>query len=110
FLTIQKAADTVNPGDTVIVEDGTYTNAAGGPLVAAGRGGASTNWVWFKARHRWGAKLDGMNNTNDLGWSFQNNVGYVRVEGFELFGMGANGSGDAFDCYNGGHDVQIIGN
>src|SRR5262245_38237878 len=64
FKTIQKAADLVNPGDTVIVEDGIYTRSSGGAIVSLNRGGTSSNWVWFKSRNLWGAKVDGLLNTN----------------------------------------------
>ncbi len=109
FATIQHAADTVNPGDTVVVEDGTYTNPAGGAIVSAGRGGTATNWVWFKAEHHWAARLDGNSNTCDTGFRFTNGAGWIRIEGFEIFGVGAgNGSGTGVEIYSGGHDADVV--
>src|SRR5947208_12230161 len=63
FKTIQKAADVINPGDVVIVRDGTYTTGSGGVLVYQTRGGTTSAWVTFKAEHKWGAVLDGQNNS-----------------------------------------------
>ena len=39
FKTIQKAASRVNPGDTVIVKDGTYTDVGDAPAPGA-------RWLW----------------------------------------------------------------
>src|SRR5437879_5075509 len=56
---IQRAADIVNPGDVVLVADGTYTTGATGYLLTITRGGTATSKVTFKAQHRWGAKFSG---------------------------------------------------
>jgi len=46
FKTIQKAAGIVNPGDTVIIKDGIYTDTNGdGGVVNLNRGGTSTSWI-----------------------------------------------------------------
>src|SRR5207245_2101226 len=74
FLTIQQAENLVSPGDTVIVEDGVYSGPPGQNLVLLSRGGAPGNYVWFKARHRWAAKMDGMNNTTTFAWDFNTGV------------------------------------
>src|SRR5262249_13935898 len=54
FRTIQKAADVVNPGYTVIVEDGVYTfsgsNQCSKTVVCLTRGGGAGQLVTFKAR------------------------------------------------------------
>ena len=114
FRTIQKAADSVNPGDTVVVEDGIYTYTARSctsrSVVCITRGGAADNWVVFKSRNKWGAKIDGRDNSVANGWSFQANAGYVRVEGFDVYGFGADGSAAGFEIYNGGENIQIAGN
>ena len=66
FKTIQKAADIVNPGDTVIVRDGTYTDTDGDDfIVKISRSGTSSAWVTFKSENKWGAVLDGRSNTTD---------------------------------------------
>jgi Right handed beta helix region/Protein of unknown function (DUF1565) len=118
FKTIQKAADTVNPGDTVIVEDGVYTMGAPHPscsrftaVVCLTRGGAPDNWVVFKSRNPGGARIDGQNNRVQNGFRFASSkAAYIRIEGFDVYGMGNDGSSSGFELYNGGHDVQIVGN
>jgi hypothetical protein len=113
FRTIQRAANIVNPGDTVIVEDGVYTRTASpcAGVVCISRSGLATNWIIFKSRNKWGAKLDGQNSTTAEGFTFTNNAGYVRVEGFEIYGMGnMSASASGIDMYAGGHDSQIVGN
>jgi hypothetical protein len=117
FLTIQHAADLVNPGDTVIVDDGVYTYSGTNycspvkTVVCATRGGMAGNWVVFRSKNRWGAKIDGQSNSVANGWTFQSNAGYVQVEGFEFYGMGSSGgSSSAIEAYNGGHDINLVGN
>ena len=86
FKTIQKAANIVNPGDTVIVKDGTYTGG-----ITQRRGGTATNWVTFKAENQWGAKLDGQNNTTGTAWLLASGSSYTRIEDFEIYGYAKMG-------------------
>lgn len=108
FQTIQQAAKVVNPGDTVIVRDGTYSNAAafgdGSSLVVVDRGGTSDRWVTFIAENSGGAVIDGLNNTTAEAWTFSAN--YVRVQGFEVKGF----RDDAFSNNRGGQYIDIYGN
>ncbi len=113
FLTIQHAANVVNPGDMVIVRDGTYNNPAvsgvGSKLIIMTRGGTAANHVVFIAEHKWGAKIDGLNNTTENGWSIEAN--YIDVKNFECEGF----AGSCFDNYNGGSSsggqfIDIAGN
>ncbi len=118
FKTIQKAADIVNPGDAVIVEDGVYTMETPNPscsrftaVVCLTRGGNSNNMVVFKSRNKWGAKIDGQNNRVQNGFRFASpNASYIRVEGFDVYGAGNDGSSAGFDVFNGSHHVEIVGN
>ena len=113
FLTIQQAANVVNPGDMVIVQDGTYNNPAvsgvGSKLIVMSRGGTGSNHVVFIAQHKWGAKIDGLNNTTATGWEFSAN--YIDVKDFECEGF----SDTCMENYNGGSSsggqfIDIAGN
>src|SRR5574340_1370945 len=94
FKTIQKAADSVNPGDTVIVKDGTYTDTNGDDIIVSlNRGGTAQAWITFQAENTWGAVLDCQNNTTNYGCSNLTNAHYVTIQGFEIKGcanMGIN--------------------
>jgi len=118
FRTIDKAATLVDPGDVVIVDDGVYTDTDGdGSVAAIGRGGTPSAWVTFRARNRWGAKLSGQSGQAAQGIDLNNGVGYVRIEGFEIYGVAnvgspvtGRGSASGIDMYDGGHDSQVVGN
>lgn len=112
FATINKAASVVNPGDVVIVENGIWqdTHAAlGSPsIVEVGRGGTAAQMVTFRARNYLGAKLDGQNGVANQGFNFRNNVGWVRIEGFDIYGAASlTGSCAGIDTFAGGHDSII---
>lgn len=104
FLTIQKAANVVNPGDTVIVDDGVYT-ATSEAIVMLSRSGTSVNPIIFKSKNKWGAVLDGRNNTNARGFIL-NNVSYIILENFEFRAI----SGWAIVAEVGSHHLKIRGN
>ncbi len=89
FATIQKAADAVRPGDTVIVRDGTYTGAAGQwtNIVHLNQGGTADQPIVFKAEHKWGAVLDGRGNATGFGIAFDaggRGRDYVTIQDFEI--------------------------
>ena len=105
FATLQRAADAVVPGDTVIVRPGIYTG--GDRVVELERGGAPGGWVTFRSERQGGAVIDGNSGASAVGWYFGRGVGFVRVEGFELRNFREHG----FDFYGGGvHDVVIARN
>ena len=113
FRTIQRAADLVNPGETVIVQAGIYTDEDGdGVIVNLSRGGTADATIIFKAETRWGAKLDGLSNTAHTGFRFSSGANYIRIEGFEIYGLGNGVSGGAsgIEIYSGGHDTEIVAN
>jgi hypothetical protein len=84
FKTIQKAANVVNPGDTVIVKNGVYTDTDGnGYTVYLNRGGTSSAWITIKAENKWGAVLDEQ-NTAKYGFLLGASADYVRIEDFEI--------------------------
>ncbi|RJQ37038.1 prepilin-type N-terminal cleavage/methylation domain-containing protein [Candidatus Microgenomates bacterium] len=108
--TIQKAADIVNPGDTVIVKDGNYTDNDGNNyIVTTSRSGTADKWITFKSEHKWGAILDGENNKTRYGWAFGGS--YVRVENFELKDLayaGFHSNGAAQNVYVFGNHIHDI--
>jgi pectate lyase-like protein len=103
FQTIGKAAQVVNPGDTVIVENGVYHEA-----LNLTRSGTANAYVTFMSQTKWGAVLDG--NQNSLAEAVQFTANYIRFQGFEIRGYGANGSADAFSNYPGGQFLDIAQN
>ena len=115
FRTIQHAADVVNAGDTVTVEDGTYTASGAScgtrPIVCLTRGGSSGRMVTFRARHQGGAKLSGQNNSATDGFVFVSGANYITIDGFEIYGVGnASGSSSAIEMYDGGQHSVISHN
>ena len=101
FATIQHAADIVNAGDGVLVENGVYTG--GSTVVSISRSGTATNRIVFRAANRWGAIIDGNNNTSQTGIAIPG--GFVWVEGFEVRNTGRYGIDTDV-----GHDQVVIGN
>lgn len=83
FKTIQKAADVVNPGDTVILRNGTYTGASDS-VADIHRSGTASQWITFKAENQWGAIVDGRNFSTSHGLIIDSGVGYVRIEGLQI--------------------------
>jgi hypothetical protein len=84
FRTIQRAANIVNPGDTVIVKDGVYQAPGETAIVNIRRSGTPGNWITFKAEHKWQATLDGTGVKFFLFNIPSRNIGYIRIEDFEL--------------------------
>ena len=86
FRSPQRAADLVNPGDTVLVYPGNYySTGAGGVesgVIYVTRGGTATDWVRFRSLTKFGAVLDAQNVTPygiiPVGAS------YVEFDGFEV--------------------------
>ena len=87
FRTLKKAASVVQPGDTVLIGDGTYTDSApgGGSLVTLATSGRADAWITWKPRP--GAKPE----LRGTGWSCVLITGsYQVIEGLTL--LGANDS------------------
>jgi hypothetical protein len=116
FRTIQKAANSVKPGDTVLVDDGVYAYSGpndchGKVVVCVSRGGAPDNWVVFRSKNKWGAKIDGGDGKAGSGFVVRGGASYVRIQDFEMTGLAnANGSAGGIDLFDGGNYFQVIGN
>jgi hypothetical protein len=88
WLTIQKAADEVTAGDTVIVRDGAYDEGGDLTLSASGTSEAP---ITFRAENLHGAKIDSGSACDDADASthygivtHNDGVSWVVVEGFEI--------------------------
>ena len=105
FRTIQKAVDSVEPGDTVIVRDGVYTGNDD-DVFAISRSGSAEKWITIKAENRWGAILDGRNFKTAHGVILEQGLSYVRFEGLQI----QNTIGGGFSASEKTHDIYYYGN
>lgn len=80
FKTIQKAADIVNPGDTVYVKAGTYPEK-----VFITRSGTSNNYITFRNYGTDTVVIDPPGSNEDrLTRGIDINAQYLRIKGFEI--------------------------
>ena len=82
YRTLQQAANVVNPGDVVVVRNGTYTG--GSNIMTVSRSGTAAAPIVFQAENKWGAVINGQNNSSATGIEINSN--YIKVQGFEIFG------------------------
>jgi len=106
--TVQAAADRAGAGDSVVVEDGTYTSTAH-EMVRITRGGSADSWLWFRARHLRGARLVGVAPAA-IGFSLGAGVGYVRIEGFDISGLDGSLGAAGVSTERGGRHTHVLGN
>jgi hypothetical protein len=105
--TIQHAADVVNPDDIVIVKDGIYTDTdSSTDIVHINRAGTSGHWIIFKAENKWGAKLNGQNNTTSFGIYLDTSAAYIKIQDFEIYGCKDVGVGAPTNA----NHIEISGN
>jgi VCBS repeat-containing protein len=104
--TIQRAADSVNSGDTVIVKDGTYTVSSGEIVVNMTSSGTSDQWITFKSENKWGAVINGNNNAINYCINFEDTAQYIRVEDFEITGCSKQG----INSNQGADFIYVYGN
>jgi hypothetical protein len=111
FQTLQFAANTVNPGDTVIVRDGQYTTDRVA-LIDMYRSGAKGQPITFMSEHPLGAKLDGNSNTSKFGILIEPGVSHLRFSGFDIANFeraGINSSPQTYDIYITNNNIHDIG-
>jgi len=106
FLTIQKAIDVANAGETVVLKDGVYS-ASSSIFVNITKTGTVGNPITFRSENKWGAVLDGL-NICDYGIVIGNGASYINfmeleIKNFLLMGIFCN---DGSFC----HDILIQGN
>ena len=88
FRTIQKAADLTNPGDTVLIMNGVYTNLAKAPsVVSIKRSGTANAWIRYKAYPGHSPKIQ--HNTWN-GILISSGASYIEINGLEVIGNNAN--------------------
>jgi len=102
YTTPQAAANIVNPGDTVIVGNGTYTGGST-YVLSINRAGTSSNWITFRAENQWGAVLDGNNFASGYGIQFGDNAAYLVVDGLDIKNTGKDG----LRFFDGSHDITV---
>jgi pectate disaccharide-lyase len=108
FATIRQAAQVVNPGDTVIVRDGVYSDLdKDKAVVPVRRSGSPGAPITFRAEHKWKAVIDGQHNQGMTAWSLWHatRLSYVTIEDFEVKDFAHS----AFSIFNTDH-VLIRGN
>ncbi|MEH1845457.1 MAG: right-handed parallel beta-helix repeat-containing protein [Nostoc sp.] len=88
FRTIQRAADLTNPGDTVLIMNGVYTNKMKtGAVIEISRSGRANAWITYKAYPGDRPKLQ------HNGWHgvwIYNGASYIEVNGLEVVGNNRN--------------------
>jgi parallel beta-helix repeat protein len=88
FATIQKAANLTQPGDTVYVMNGTYTQPAGsnGNVLTVNKSGTANAWITYKAYPGHKPKIE------SKGWHGIEVQGaaYIVIDGFDLKGNNDN--------------------
>jgi len=97
WATITHASSIAGPGDTVIVEDGTYELSAGGLVDgtpaggwAIGSNGTAGHPITYIAQNKWQAKLVG-HGTGDGSVVVGMQGGYNILENFDITGTDATG-------------------
>ena len=97
WATVTHASSVVSPGDTVVVEDGTYSIPAGGTFNgtlagdwAIGSNGTSGHPITYIAQHKWQAKLIG-HGTGPGSAVVGMHGGYNILENFDITGSDAAG-------------------
>jgi parallel beta-helix repeat protein len=87
FRSIQKAADLTQPGDTVLVMNGTYTNDNPnqnyGNVFTILRSGRSDAWITYKAYPGHTPKIQADNNWYGI---LVSGASYINIEGFDVVG------------------------
>ncbi|MEH2460017.1 right-handed parallel beta-helix repeat-containing protein [Nostoc sp.] len=88
FRTIQKAADMTNPGDTVLIMNGVYTNLPkAGSVLNIKRSGNGKAWISYKA---YPGDFPKIQHNTWHGILVSNGASYIEINGLEVVGNNAN--------------------
>jgi hypothetical protein len=87
FLTIQHAANLTEPGDTVYVMNGTYTNCAGCDVVDISSAGTAGAWITYEA---YPGQTPVISFNGWAGFSVQATAAYIQISGFTIVGNNYN--------------------
>jgi len=101
WATLQHAANSVGPGATVFVADGTYNECR----VTISNSGSSSAPITFQSQNKWGARL-AIPSSCDVGLVVSGS--FVVIKGFDISGAGAPSSQGIW--LNGGSNHTIFGN
>jgi hypothetical protein len=111
FKSIQKAADKTEPGDTVLVKTGTYTQYLhSGTTINIHNSGELDAYIVFKAYPGNTPKIISPTwNAFDL----RGGVAYIELNGFEIEGVPdamSDSSGNGIFCSEKAHHIRILNN
>jgi len=88
FLTIQHAADLTEPGDTVYVMNGTYTNSCSScDVVDIGIAGTASAWITYEA---YPGQTPVISFNGWAGFSVEATAAYIQISGFTIVGNNYN--------------------
>ncbi|GAA4347340.1 hypothetical protein GCM10023185_02390 [Hymenobacter saemangeumensis] len=84
YATLQRAADVAQPGDTVLVRGGTYTNpCAQCQVVVISRGGTPSQWITFR---NYPGEQPLLRFNGWGGFSLRPGAAYIEIRGFRVQG------------------------
>jgi hypothetical protein len=101
WKTIQNAADTLSPGDTVKIRPGIYSEAVEVNVSGSKEGG----WITFEAEK--GAILDGSKVRKRAFMWEMTNRSYVRLQGLEIRGLKRTDEGSGVRIEGAGSHLEI---
>jgi hypothetical protein len=109
FRTVAKGVQIANPGDTIVLQDGTYPDEGGntGFLVWISKAGTASNWITMKAEHKGAAILDCQNTCAGYLY-FDSGAAYWLVQG--LVFENALSAGVDMNSTPAAHDLTFKGN
>ena len=80
WKTLQRAANVVNAGDTVVVSDGDYAG------FVCRRSGTAAQRIVFQSKTKHGAKVTKVSPSGAVDWITLLSASYVTIDGFEVSG------------------------